>query len=443
MAEISIISTATVGPATPNQSSNRIEFTPWELQFPLVGPIQKGLLFLHPTPPSPSPSPSPDHTIIHHLKTSLSRTLDFFYPLAGRLCTTVNNDHDTISFFIDCNGAGAQFIHAAARGVTAAGILESDSVPRIVYSFFPLDGTQNRNGVSEPLLAVQVTELADGIFIGCTINHMIVDGASFWHFFNSWSEISRGSTEITVFPVFDRPFIDSPDHPIRIPRSLLVSATRRSSPFQERFFHFTKEKIAALKARANTEMATNKISSLQALMAHMWRSVIRNTRLPEDEETMYRFPVGMRPRLRPPLAPEYFGAPVRVGLVRMKVWELLKLGIGHAAWELNKVISTFTEAEAANFLESWGKNPNPFPGTSKRTSGYLLASSSPRFNVYANDFGWGRPVAVRSGSGNKTGAKTTLFPGAEEGSIDVEAFLMPETLQSMVEDEEFMEALTI
>ena len=37
-----------------------------ELQFPLVGPIQKGLLFLQPTP-----QPQ-DHSIIDHLKTSLS-----------------------------------------------------------------------------------------------------------------------------------------------------------------------------------------------------------------------------------------------------------------------------------------------------------------------------------------------------------------------------------
>ena len=106
--------------------------------------------------------------------------------------------------------AGGQFIHAAAHGVTVADILEPAYVPPIVHSFFPLHRTQNCNGVSEPLL---VTELVDGVFIGCTINHMIVDDTSFWYFFNSWLEISRGSNEITLSPVLDRWFVDDPATP--------------------------------------------------------------------------------------------------------------------------------------------------------------------------------------------------------------------------------------
>lgn len=58
-----------------------------------------------------------------------------------------------------------------------------------------------------------------------------------------------------------------------------------------------------------------------------------------------------------------------------------------------------------------------------------FASSSPRFNFYGNDFGWGRPMAVRSGPANKVDGKITLFAGVEEGSVDVEACFLPETLQ--------------
>ncbi|XVE87098.1 hypothetical protein DITRI_Ditri18aG0088800 [Diplodiscus trichospermus] len=73
----------------------------------------------------------------------------------------------------------------------------------------------------------------------------------------------------------------------------------------------------------------------------------------------------------------------------------------------------------------------------------LATSSSPRFNVYGNDFGWGRPIAVSSGSANKYGGKLTLFYGAEEGSIDVEACLLPETLEAIANDQEFMQTVTI
>ena len=73
----------------------------------------------------------------------------------------------------------------------------------------------------------------------------------------------------------------------------------------------------------------------------------------------------------------------------------------------------------------------------------LITSSSPRFNVYGNDFGWGKPVAVRSGSAAKGDGKITLFPGVEEGSIDIEVCLSPEKLLAMGDDEEFMEAISI
>ncbi|XP_025607093.1 uncharacterized acetyltransferase At3g50280-like [Arachis hypogaea] len=81
-----------------------------------------------------------------------------------------------------------------------------------------------------------------------------------------------------------------------------------------RVFHFTKEKIAQLKAKANAEAKTHKISSLQAVLTHLWLSV-----------------------------------------------------------------TTTRDCGAIG-----GKA--------------LSTGSSPRFNVYGNDLGWGKPVAVRAGS---------------------------------------------
>lgn len=48
---------------------------------------------------------------------------------------------------------------------------------------------------------------------------------------------------------------------------------------------------------------------------------------------------------------------------------------------------------------------------------------------------------MRSGAANKMNGKIALFPGAEEGSIDFEVCLLPETLHAMAEDAEFMEAV--
>ncbi|CBI21397.3 unnamed protein product, partial [Vitis vinifera] len=123
--------------------------------------------------------------------------------------------------------------------------------------------------------------------------------------------------------------------------------------------------------------------------------------------------------------------------------ELLELGLGHTAWQMNKMISIITEVEATNFCQSWVKTPKPFSRSNVTIGNAFITSSSPRFNIYGTDFGWGRPVAVRSGGGNKFDGTITVFQGAEEGSIDIEAILSPETLEAMMEDVEFMEVVTI
>jgi hypothetical protein len=430
---IRLISTSTVK-HKEYPTHQRIELTPWDLQLLLVDPIQKGLLYHKPK------DQSEITTLIHHLKTSLSRTLDYFTPFAGRLATIENNDNNTVSYFIHCNNAGAQFVHALAIGVSVADILEPVYVPQeLVHSFFPLNGVRNYEGISKPLLGVQVTELVDGIFIGCTINHTVVDGTSFWHFFNSWSEISRGFDQISRPPVLKRWFLDGIDCPIRIPLSHDDNSDGFAlPPLKERVFHFTKEKIATLKAKANSEIGTNKISSLQSVLTHFWLSVIRSQTLDPNQEVFFRLLIGVRPRiLHPPLPEEYLGNAVQAGTVTIKAGDLLTRRLGYAAWEMNKMVALHTEEKLRSFLESWVEKPRILTESSMAGNA-LVTSSSPRFNVYGNDFGWGKPVAVRSGAGNKTHGKITVFRGVEEGSIDIEACLSPEILEAMGNDLEFI-----
>ncbi|WRX08199.1 hypothetical protein QQP08_000686 [Theobroma cacao] len=443
MGGIRYISSTIVQAANHKGKTERVELTPWDLQLLLVGSIQKGLIF--PKPKQPQERQTGNYTlIIHHLNTSLSHTLDYFPPLSGRLASTEHDD-DTISFFIDCNNAGALFVHAAADGVTISDILEPGGyVPHIVHSFFPLNGVKNYEGTFQPLLAVQVTELVDGIFIGCTINHMVVDGTSFWHFFNIWAEISRGSVHLSKPPVLQRWFLDGADLPIHIPQAYVKQVHEElftRPPLRERVCHFTKENIAKLKAKANAEAGTDKISSLQALLSHIWQSVIRNKTLDPNEEINYRMLVGARPRLNE-LPEQYFGNAVQAGSITMKMKELLEQGLGNVAWEMNRLVATQTVEKLKKFLEDWTASPK-LMSMGSMASNALVTSSSPWFNIYGNDFGWGRPVAVRSGCGNKHDGKITVLRGVDEGSIDIEACLCPDTLEAMANDEEFMEAVTI
>ncbi|XVF36756.1 hypothetical protein REPUB_Repub19eG0085600 [Reevesia pubescens] len=115
-------------------------------------------------------------------------------------------------------------------------------------------------------------------------------------------------------------------------------------PLKERVFHFTKKSIAKLKAKANAEIGTNNISSLQALLPQIWRSVIRSKNLDPNEETNCLISVGARQRLQE-LPDKYFGNALLSGIVTMKAKELLEQRIGNLAWQMNRTIATVNKEE--------------------------------------------------------------------------------------------------
>ncbi|KAI5319292.1 PREDICTED: acetyltransferase [Prunus dulcis] len=451
MTQILHISTTTVRPTTEDDqlTALKIELSPWDLRLIQFDYIQKGILF-HKSAETEDSNVS----LVQRLKDSLSLTLNIFYPLAGRLVVSENAEDSTVSISIKCNGAGAEFVHAAAGGVKVADILNPYIPDHVIFNLFSLNEVRNYEGVSKPLLSAQVTELLDGIFIGCSLNHVVADGTSFWHFFNTWAEICRSGSHkiLQPRPVFGRQFLDGViDLPVHLPFSYseiigepIIKSSSFNASLQRVVFHFPKEKIAKLKAKANAEMGTtSNISSLQALMAHLWQATTRARHLQPDQQVNYRFAIGLRQRWEPETLPkEYLGTAIIGVNVTAIASELLQNGLGWAASQINKKISSLTPEQARNDLVDWVNKPTLIPNMRNPTLlARLLTGSSPRFNVYGNDFGWGRPLAVRSGAGDKMDGKLTVFPGAEEGSIDFEACLLPETIQTMMDDAEFMEAV--
>lgn len=106
-----------------------------------------------------------------------------------------------------------------------------------------------------------MTELTNGIFVGCTMNHAIADGTSFWMFFNAWAEIARckaAGKEVVLSrqPVHDKWFIGGyGEPPIKLSYSSPTELVLQFAPalFRERMFHFSSESLGKLKARANQE----------------------------------------------------------------------------------------------------------------------------------------------------------------------------------------------
>ncbi|KAL5078046.1 hypothetical protein RYX36_017030 [Vicia faba] len=453
---VRVISTSTIqAPSDNNINGNSTDFlkihlTPWDLQFLPMETIQKGLLFHHQT----NTDPSSLKNQIHHMKQTLSTTLSFFPPLAGRLVITQHQQQEeennsAASCYIICNNHGALFVHATAQNTTVSDILQPENyiVPPIVYSFFPLNGVKNWEATSHPILAVQVTDLLDGLFIGFSINHSVIDGKSFWHFINSWSQISRGVSlnkqpSPSPSPSLKRWFPnDIHQLPVRFPFTTdQFIQTSKPNNLGERVFHFTKEKIAELKSKANAETDMNiTISSLQAVLSHVLRFVVRCERLDPQQDVLFILLIGVRPRMIPPLEDEYFGNAVLLCDFTMKAWEILEGGTVKIELEMNKMISVNSDNEKIrNSYECWLRNPKLLTRGNLTRCYTLTTSSSPRFDVYGNDFGWGKPVAVRSGGANKRNGRIAVFTGAEEGSIDISLTLQYEILEALGNDTEFM-----
>ncbi|KFK33265.1 hypothetical protein AALP_AA6G352200 [Arabis alpina] len=420
---VTMVSTSMVRPKNIDRSVRaKIHLTPHDLDLLYLVYPQRGLLFL---------KPDPETRIIPRLRASLSTALEIHFPFAGRLVKVDNHEDNTVSFYIDCDGSGAKFVHSKAESVSVNDLLQSNgSVPDFITHFFPANNVESRDAlISEPLLALQVTEMKDGVFISFGYNHMMADGSSLWNFFHTLSKIclngSRSDSDQLI--VLKDWFLDGIDYPVHIPVSEMEIRPSRKVSTKERVFHFSKKKISYLKAKANDEIGSTdlKISSLQAVLAYLWLSIMRHSGLNREEGTQCKVAANMRQRLNPPLEKEYFGNVTQLAVATSTVGELLDRGLGWTALQISKAVRSQTNESYKTLAENWVRNVKiPKIGVGSRMAdNSLIVASSPFFDVYDHDFGWGKPIAPRAGPGNGIGGLLVMFRGAEEGSIDVHAAL--------------------
>ncbi|KAE8100138.1 hypothetical protein FH972_018065 [Carpinus fangiana] len=322
-------------------------------------------------------------------------------------------------------------------------------VPLVVQSFFDHDKALNYDGHTMPLLSIQITELKDGIFVGCSMNHCIVDGTSYWHFLNSWSEIFQAEgNDISLShpPIHKRWFPDGFGPIINLPfthQDEIIS--RFEAPvLRERVFHFSSESIAKLKAKANAEYKTNKISSFQSLSALLWRCITRACRLPLDQITRCKLAIDNRSRMDPQLSQDYFGNSIHSVVGVATAGELLEQSLGWAAWQLHQAVVNHTNKAIHEWLDAWQQSPSIYQLAQYVDRYSIMMGSSPRFNMYGNEFGMGKAVALRSGPANKFDGSVTSFPEYEGGgSTDLQVCLLPNFMSALESDEEFMDAATL
>ncbi|KAF8668449.1 hypothetical protein HU200_052265 [Digitaria exilis] len=458
---VHVISRRMVRPSTPPPAAKGdevevINLTPLDLRLIRTDYLQKGILL-----PNPPVIAGGATALVDAMEASFARALARFYPFAGRLAADERGD-GTVTVSLRCTGEGAEFVHAVAPGIAAGDIVSSIYTPAFVryelHSFDPAHGGEVAADEGLPLVSVQVTELADGVFVGITLNHSVGDGTALWHFLNTWSKIHRlgvGDDDdgdlSTPPPVLRRWFEATWPVPIPLPFAKLEDIARQveQTVVKECFLTFSGESVMNLTSRANNEitgMATATITSLQATMAHLWRAVCRARRLPRQQVTSYTVVIDCRGHVEG-MPRGYVGNAEAFGKAEATAGEVEEKGLGWTAWQLSRAMASFDEASFREEVDTWVRRPEFLFITSLTFAGTAVAtgSSSWREVFGNNDFGWGMAVAVRSGAGNKTDGKAAVFEEPPElgGGMAVELCLATGVLERLVADEEFMDAVSL
>uniref|UniRef100_A0A803LRC2 BAHD acyltransferase n=1 Tax=Chenopodium quinoa TaxID=63459 RepID=A0A803LRC2_CHEQI len=218
------------------------------------------------------------------------------------------------------------------------------------------------------------------------------------------------------------------------------------SELMERMFHFTSESMKSLKAKANKDNVNNDviISSFQALAALIWRAIVRAYELAPNEVTNCHLAINVRKRLDPPLPDDYFGNALSNIMTSTTAGDLLSQSLGLAGTLLNESIKKYTDGAVVSD-DHWAEAPYFIDLSTFSDLRSVRFGSSPRFEIYSNEFkGLGRPVAVRSGNGNKFVGKVNTYPGCEGGgSVDFEICLLPQQMAILESDPEFMDFVSL
>ncbi|KAB2632116.1 methanol O-anthraniloyltransferase-like [Pyrus ussuriensis x Pyrus communis] len=141
------------------------------------------------------------------IRDAVSRSLVYYYPLAGRVREGPNK-----KLMVDCNGEGVLFIEADAD-VTLEQLGDTLQPPCPVLEDFLYDVPGTYDIVGTPLLIVQVTRLKCGGFIfAMRLNHTMFDAVGLAQFLNAVGEIARGAHAPSIPPTREPPQVTYVHH---------------------------------------------------------------------------------------------------------------------------------------------------------------------------------------------------------------------------------------
>ncbi|PNT62080.1 agmatine coumaroyltransferase-1-like [Brachypodium distachyon] len=354
--------------------------------------------------------PSPPNTT---LEAGLAKCLAEYREWAGRL-TLAPGAHGR---GIVLNDAGARFVEATAD-VALDSVMPLEPTPDVL-ALHPCVGEEDE---PEPeLMLIQVTRFACGsITVGFTTQHIVSDGRATGNFFVAWSQATRG-VPLDPVPVHDRASFFSPSSTL-VPK---VQHQHRGVDFKPANLdngdngtavreddedevvvskvHFSRDFISKLKSEASASAGHHQrpYSTLQCLVAHLWRRITKARGLLPHEPTSVSIAVDGRARIHTPRQiPEgYTGNVVLWARPTCTAQDLVESRpLGHAVELINKAVSRIDDGYFRSFVDFAGsgavEKERLVPAADAKEmvlSPNIEVDSWLRMPFYDVDFGAGRP----------------------------------------------------
>ncbi|KAF6142056.1 hypothetical protein GIB67_000228 [Kingdonia uniflora] len=339
-------------------------------------------------------------SILPDLKHSLSRTLQYFFPLAGNLIWSS-----------ECSKPEILYVEGDSVSLSVAELTDFNFNDvcgnhlrdiNMVYALMPQ--LLSKSDAILPQLALQVTLfLNSGICIGVTVSHAAVDAKSFSHFVKSWAFLCKLGADTSfistgpslALPVYDRTMFKDPNgiqtflEKIKITRECLkvhrnyhkiptdlVQATFLIGQLEiERLKRWILTRI--LEKDTQLKKASFNLSSFVVTCAYIWVCLVKALGCHYDDNDL-----------------------------------LGKDGIVVAAEVIGKGIQMSIKGVSEGFEDDLAKCSST---ALEHVSGI---AGSPKWKFYETDFGWGRPKKVELCSTHHT--KGVSFSERSDGEAGIE-----------------------
>ncbi|XP_071724228.1 coumaroyl-CoA:anthocyanidin 3-O-glucoside-6''-O-coumaroyltransferase 1-like [Rutidosis leptorrhynchoides] len=393
-------------------------------------------------------------TLIPSLKSSLSLTLQHFFPFVSNLILPPQQPEKPYILFTQGNSITflvaeypGDFNHVKSDQAKDVRILHPFA-PRLLSTRLSPDGTR-----VDPLLAVQVTLFPNqGVCIGIEFHHVVADGKAVHHFMKSWALICRSNdylySQEFLMPSFDRSSIEDPYE--LESRSLQQWRDWHSSC--EVFEIPTNDDIYTDKVRSTFVLKRSQIERLKQYfsnkstigMAHFssfvvtcsfsWVCLIKSLKSSDnggDKLCCHCFVADCRNRFGISLPTNYFGNCLAALFPMVERNELVAHdGLIVAARSIVNCIKELESNGALREIEKWVTITD---GQSLGSSIFTTVAGSPKMGVYQTDFGWGCPVKTEV---THIDLSSTISLGDcrnGEGGIEIQLALKREEMDAFTE----------